>query len=52
MGSVNLSRIARTMGHGTGIDFGRKRLKRFFVRSGMDIPSLKKTTQTNNSQLN
>ncbi|WP_257287919.1 MULTISPECIES: hypothetical protein, partial [unclassified Endozoicomonas] len=27
MGSVNLSRIARTMGHGTEIDSRRKRLK-------------------------
>ncbi|WP_257280994.1 hypothetical protein [Endozoicomonas sp. ISHI1] len=31
MGSVNLSRIAQTMGHGNGIDSGRKRLKRFFA---------------------
>ncbi|WOG27611.1 hypothetical protein [Endozoicomonas sp. 8E] len=31
MGSVNLSRIARTMGHATEIDSRRKRLKRFFA---------------------
>ncbi|WP_257252481.1 hypothetical protein [Endozoicomonas sp. SESOKO3] len=37
MGSVNLSRIARTMGHGTEIDSRRKRLKHFYARSGMEL---------------
>ncbi|WOG25727.1 hypothetical protein [Endozoicomonas sp. 8E] len=40
MGSVNLSRIARTMGHGTEIDSRRKRLKRFFAWSGMELDDI------------
>ncbi|WP_257255110.1 MULTISPECIES: hypothetical protein [unclassified Endozoicomonas] len=40
MGSVNLSRTARTMGHGTGIDSGRERLKRFFARSDMELDDI------------
>ena len=36
----NLSRIARTMGHGTEIDSRRKRLKRFFAWSGMELDDI------------
>ncbi|WP_257281690.1 MULTISPECIES: hypothetical protein [unclassified Endozoicomonas] len=40
MGSVNLSRIARTVGHGTEIDSRRKRLKRFFALSSRELDDI------------
>lgn len=40
VGSVNLSRIARTMGHGTEIDSRHKRLKRFFCWDGMVLDDI------------
>ena len=38
--SVNLSRVARTMGHGTDIDSRRKRLKRYFAWAGMELDDI------------
>ncbi|WP_257281901.1 MULTISPECIES: hypothetical protein [unclassified Endozoicomonas] len=40
MMSLNLSGIARTVEHGTGIDSKRGRLKRFFARSGMELDNI------------
>lgn len=38
--SLNLSRIARTVEQGNGIDSRRERLKRFLARSGMKLDNI------------
>ena len=37
VGSISLSRIAKTMGHGREIDSRRKRLKRFLMWEGLEL---------------